>query len=256
MGHSYKIYEEIFMSYAGTNVGYLRMYGNVGDHLIEMATFELFKKYNINATIVNKDDITKIDLPENLKLKTVFIAGGGNLGKTYIENYNLRSNLLNKFSLETIVLPQSLTDSQDDNKYSKVWLRDPISFNSYPNTKSLSHDLAFAVDLTAFKELKPNCKNGFLLREDREKLIDNRKMINLNDPVYLVKDLTSYIKLASTFERIITDRLHFAIIALKLNRKVVLLANSYHKNESVYNHSIKNYYEASFAKNLSEIFEL
>ncbi len=251
-----KNYMQIFEKYSGTKIGYLKLFGNVGDQLIESATFELLKKFEISPIIVNPNNIGEIDKNLLKKLNCVFIAGGGSLGKNYQENYQLRLKLRNLFPQKIIVLPQTLTDQGDEIHYDEVWLREKRSFDGYQGNKFLGHDLAFAIDLSSFYELKANCQNGILLREDREKLIDNRKNFNLNDPIKMAPDLKSYIKLASTFERIITDRLHFAIIAMKLNRKVILLANAYHKNESVFLHSIKDNYPVLFAKSLEEALNL
>jgi exopolysaccharide biosynthesis predicted pyruvyltransferase EpsI len=44
----------------------------------------------------------------------------------------------------------------------------------------------------------------------------------------------AYLRLASRYEVIMTDRLHFAVAGILLDRKVVLLPNSYHKNASMY----------------------
>lgn len=50
----------------------------------------------------------------------------------------------------------------------------------------------------------------------------------------LVSSVTEYMALAGSFRRIITNWLHFGIAALLQGQSLVLKANSYHKNRSIY----------------------
>ena len=43
-----------------------------------------------------------------------------------------------------------------------------------------------------------------------------------------------YLALAARHRRIVTDRLHFAIAGLHAGRDVTLVANDYHKNQSMH----------------------
>lgn len=236
MNFGKQTYEAIFGAYAGQTVGYFRNAGNWGDLLIEKGAMDLFRDFGINVLVINSD-FYNFNLSALSSVKTVFIAGGGSLGTTYIENYKLRTELLKNFKGETIVLPQSMTDDNDTNIYTYAWLREVTSFQKKTGPKGICHDLAFYVNLDTYKEIKPVYHLGVLLREDGE----SQKSIplNLRDPVKLCNSLEDYIQLAARFDTIITDRLHFAIIAAKLGRRVSLVAGNYYKIKGIYEFSMK-----------------
>lgn len=243
-------YAEIFGPYAGKTVGYLRLYGNWGDQLIELGAMQLFKKFKIEVKVLNPQ-LEKIDHSLLTGVKTVFISGGGSLGKKYKPIYEQRRSLCSTFDGEIIVLPQSLTDEDDDNKYTHAWLREETSYNLYKNgPKGLCHDLAFHVNLDSFKTQKSIYKTGILCREDSES--NGSSPLNLGDPVRLSRSLDEYIRLASCFDNILTDRLHFAIIAAKLGKSVSLISGNYHKINGIYNHSMKGFSNVEFFTSTSE----
>lgn len=229
-------YQDIFKDFSGKTVGYLRNMGNWGDHLIEVGAMELFKAFNIKVVMVNPTYVS-LDLMALSHVDTVFISGGGSLGKKYISNYELRTDLLKTFNGKTIILPQSMTDELDENTYTFTWLREVTSFQKKTGMKGICHDLAFFVNLDSYKQIKPKYLTGILLREEAESL--STHPLNLRDPVKLSNSLEDYIRLAANHEHIITDRLHFAIIAAKLGRRVSLVANNYYKIKAIYEFSMK-----------------
>ena len=76
-------------------------------------------------------------------------------------------------------------------------------------------------------------KTGCSLRKDAERGIPRSWFPR--DPVKLCRTPHEYLQLASRYESIVTDRLHFAICGMLLGRQVVLLPNSYHKPQHVRN---------------------
>lgn len=243
-------YQKIFSPYSNKRVGYLRLYGNWGDSLIEKACFELFRDFNIEVRIINPE-IVKID-PKNLDgIDTVLMPGGGSYGFLYKHNYELRTKLCELFNNQIVFLPQSMTDDLDKNPYTKVWLREAQSFEKCSRPKDICHDLAFYLTFDAYKNIKPYFKAGFLCREDEEAA--GKRPFNLGDPVKICRSVDEYIKLAASFEEIITDRIHFAIIAAKLGRKVHLFAGNYYKNKAIYEFSLRVFPNVTFYNSFVEI---
>jgi exopolysaccharide biosynthesis predicted pyruvyltransferase EpsI len=249
MNFGKQTYAAIFSAYTGKTVGYFRSSGNWGDALIEKGALELFRDFGIKIVVINPDFFS-IDLAALSSVTTVFLAGGGSLGTKYLKNHNARTELLKIFKGETIVLPQSMTDENDENLYTYTWLREVSSFQKKTGPKGICHDLAFYVNLDSYREQKAIYHVGVMLREDGE----SQKSIplNLRDPLKLCHSLEEYIQLATRFETVITDRLHFAIIAAKLGRKVSLVAGNYYKIKAIYEFSMKFMQNVTFYETAKE----
>jgi hypothetical protein len=96
----------------------------------------------------------------------------------------------------------------------------------------LAPDLALGIRGTNMV-LPPRASHGVFLRSDIEQLLLPRYP-SLPDPALVCTTPHEYFALASLFEHIFTDRLHFAIAGLIAGRTVTLLPNSYHKNRSMF----------------------
>ena len=73
---------------------------------------------------------------------------------------------------------------------------------------------------------------GILMRRDHER---RGRLLQLSrDPAALCNTPAETLALAARYQRIITDRLHFAIAGLHVGREVTLLPNNYHKNRSMH----------------------
>ena len=89
----------VFEPFRGKRLGYVRPRGNVGDLLIEWATFQLFDVFGIPWKTQNPhepaDDVDEL----------VF-GGGGNMGCLYKDNQQLRRDCL-RLGPPLTILPQS-----------------------------------------------------------------------------------------------------------------------------------------------------
>jgi exopolysaccharide biosynthesis predicted pyruvyltransferase EpsI len=94
----------------------------------------------------------------------------------------------------------------------------------------LSPDLALGLEIDA--PPPPVRDVGIFLRRDYEKKV--RRRLFSRDPVRMCQTPQQYLSLASRYSRIITDRLHFAVCGVLLDRETTLLPNSYHKNRSMH----------------------
>lgn len=209
----------VFEPLQGKRIGYVRSPGNVGDLLIQAAMFQLFAAFGIRWHLA---DVSKPPRADEL----VF-AGGGNMGTLYPKQMARRKQAL-AWGLPLTILPQSFT-SREDLSFKQVWIRERAS-RCYRQDALLAPDLALGLDYDCCTE--PQAALGIFLRRDKEHLGPRPWFIR--DPAKICATPFDYLELAARYERIITDRLHFAICGLIVGRDTTLLANSYHKNASMH----------------------
>jgi exopolysaccharide biosynthesis predicted pyruvyltransferase EpsI len=233
--HSY--FDLIFLPLQSKKVHFLpNTHGNVGDDLINEATYQLFAHYQINLLSFEEAD-------------TVVFCGGANFGMKYFY-INHRKQYYEKMRLSptsktAIILPQSIYQNGIDSAkeevpdlVSKFYVRDKKSHEIMPKT-ILAPDLALGYNYEGIIK-PPTHKQGVFLRTDIEaRFADN--YVNGGDPAKIIpQNVQAYFDLAMDYEHIYTDRLHFAISALILGRKATLLPNIYFKNKMVWETWLKD----------------
>jgi exopolysaccharide biosynthesis predicted pyruvyltransferase EpsI len=211
----------VFEPLRGKRIGFVRPVGNVGDDLIELATRQLFDKFAIDWREATPDDCADCD--------ELAFGGGGNMGRMYEMNWDLRTRCL-ETGLPVTILPQSFT-SAEDREFHRVYVRERESLKLYPSG-ILAPDLALGLEYSTTTQ--PRVQLGVFLRRDGETAQNRWFRWRRKDPVRMCHSVHEYLELAAAHSRIITDRLHFAICGLILGREVALLGNSYHKNRSLY----------------------
>ena len=212
-------FAHVFNPMVGHRVGYVRSLGNVGDDLIELATFQLLDEFGIRWRMQS--------LAEPADADYLLFSGGGNMGFRYANNHQIRSQAL-ALGSPLIILPQSFTD-REDRPFAKVFVRERASLALRPDG-ILAPDLALGLAWPPHP--RPDRDLGIMLRRDRERA--GRRPLWACDPVKRCRTPAEYLGLAARYRRIITDRLHFAIAGLHAGREVTLLANDYHKNRSMH----------------------
>jgi exopolysaccharide biosynthesis predicted pyruvyltransferase EpsI len=211
----------VFEPLAGKRIGYVRPYGNVGDALIEWATRQLFQAFAVDWRFCNPEADGARDFD------ALVFGGGGNMGTRYRDNWELRGKVL-ALGLPVTIFPQSFT-SPEERLYQRVYVRERASAAFCPQA-ILAPDLALGLQCAARRTATRGL--GVFLRRDSERPAGLRWFSR--DPVRLCSTPREYLELAASYERIVTDRLHFAICGLLACRQTTLLANDYHKNESMY----------------------
>lgn len=214
-----RAFAEVFEPLRGKRIGYVRSLGNVGDHLIEWATIQLFAAFGVTWHVQ--------DLEAPLAADELVFAGGGNMGDQYPTNVALREQAL-RFGVPLTILPQSFT-SREDRPFKRVFVRERVSWR-FCEKAYLAPDLALGLSYQT--KTRPLFEEGVFLRRDKERT--GRKRWFVPDPVRLAATPQEYLELAARHERIITDRLHFAISGLIVGRETTLLANAYHKNAAMH----------------------
>lgn len=232
--------------------------GNAGDAFIAYSTFYLFDELGINYEVIQSESISLTD-------ETIFFSGGGNLveGK-YDHLYNKIKRYLD--NNKCILLPHTIFGYQDlireTNNNLTIFCREKVSYElcmlngANKDNLYLSDDMAFYFPDSELSEFRiKGSGRAYCIRTDGE----SSKQIYIKDSnrdisyswngelwsnfllsKYVTFSLASYL---CQFDEIETDRLHIAILAAKLNRKVIFYPNNYYKNRAVYENSIANTYK-------------
>jgi len=214
-------FAHVFEPLRGGRIGFVRPRGNVGDSLIEWGMRQLLEEFGVGWAVFDPEASEPRDFDE------LIFGGGGNMGTRYVDNWNLRGRIL-ELGLPVTILPQSFT-SAEDRPFHRVYVRERASLAFCP-TGILAPDLALGLRPPPVPA--PTRRKGVFLRRDSERLPGPRWF--RRDPVRICKTPLDYLMLAARYERIVTDRLHFAISSLMVGRDTTLIANNYHKNLSMY----------------------
>lgn len=215
------IWEPVFGPWAGRKACLLQQPRNAGDELIRAGTLQLFREFGI------------IDGPYE-EAEVIFFPGGGCLGDIYpFRDYG------NRFAQATdvprVILPHSWNAPDPYDQHADVvWCRDHTSIQIRGGGE-FAHDLALAYrpSLNGHHELG----HGVFFRDGEE--ATTVPPDNFTDPAKDCRSHYDYLRLAGSYQSIETNRLHFAVAAMLMGTRVTLTANSYHKNLSVYNASLR-----------------
>ena len=243
--------------YRGTSVDFYRFPGNYGDSVIWHGTKILLSSLNI------KEQYVDISSPKYNNI--LFIDGGGNFVDYYSD---VRDFLIKKASLydDIIILPHTIFGDRQVKVLNNilgnlvVFCRERVSANFLE--KKLAHGKVYLWHDCAFYNSfqKTSTGKGTLnaFRSDKESILG--KLPELNEDIsysgYTTKPLDDFIDILQKHECVNTDRLHVAIGATLLDKKVKLYSNSYYKNKAVFEYSLKKFPNVSFFDATSTILYL
>jgi asparagine synthase (glutamine-hydrolysing) len=244
---------EFLKRYSNQEVVFCANPGNAGDALIAHTTYQIFEKLGIRVKIIRHTDI--------VSNQTIFYAGGGNLVEGKYKNaYHFINNNFRQ-NREIILLPHTVQGYNElllSAKNLSIFCREKTSYQKlsaigFPSERLfLAHDMAFSLAKTEFQEylLKgEGTANCFRIDQEStrefEILPDNVDIsLSWNGELWhrpdFAKNVThSLACYLSTFETVKTDRLHIAILAGIMKKKVVLYPNNYYKIKAVYDYSMR-----------------
>ena len=240
--------------YKNQPVDFFRFPGNYGDSLIWHGTKVLLNSLNISEHYV------EISSPKYNDV--LFIDGGGNFVDYYSD---VRNFLIKKPSLygEIIILPHTIFGEKQieilNNISSKltVFCREKVSAEFVASNLThgnvyLWHDCAFYNKFPAIPSGE-GALNAF--RSDKESVLGT--LPESNDDIsyngYAQKPLDKLVSTLGRYAQINTDRLHVAICATLLGKRVKLFPNSYYKNKAVFDYSLKRFPNINFVDNTDKI---
>jgi hypothetical protein len=223
-------FTNVFADLLDKRVAFVKLQGNIGDKMNARSTAKLFRHFNINFKTTDIQELSKKDGLD--EYDEIVVSGGGNMGGDFYKNPFATRQALIGLNLPITILPQSFIQNDEDlSPYKKVFVRERESLRLQPGCE-LAPDLALGYR-GKISDAGTEAELGVFLRTDMENMHGNN-IKSLGDPVSLCKSVDEYFRLASKFERVVTDRLHFCIAALLLGRNATLLPNSYFKNHSFY----------------------
>jgi len=236
--------------YKNTNIDFFRFPGNYGDSLIWHGTKILLSSLNISEHYV--------DISSPKYNDVLFIDGGGNLVDYYS---NVRDFLIKKPALydKIVILPHTIFGEKQievlNNISSKltVFCREKVSAKFLED--KLTHGKVYLWHDCVFYNTFPLMPTGKGIlnsfRSDKESILHTlpESNIDLSHNGYATKPLDELISILQEYEQVNTDRLHIAIGATLLGKRVRLFPNSYYKNKAVFDYSLKRFSNVSFVEN-------
>jgi len=241
--------KDFLETYKNQSVDFFRFPGNYGDSLIWHGTKILLSSLNISEHYV--------DISSPNYNNVLFIDGGGNLVDYYhdvIDFLKKKSDLYD----EIIIFPHTISGRKqieilnDISSKLVIFCREKVSakFLEEGLTRGevyLWHDCAFYNKFSAVPSGK-GVLNAF--RSDNESILHALPKSN-NDLSYnghATKPLKELINILQRYEQVNTDRLHIAIGATLLGKRVRLYSNSYYKNKAVFDYSLKKFSNVKFVE--------
>ncbi|GBQ82175.1 hypothetical protein AA13595_0847 [Gluconacetobacter johannae DSM 13595] len=258
-------------AFAAKNAAFYPGYGNLGDALIAVGTFDLFDDLGWTPSIVRGRQGDVFEGHSHI----VFGGGGGwvrGLWETYAEAVlqHLRKggeilflpSSFSGFGSEFVPFSDQVTIFCRERRSVDLLLEQGVP----PERIFLSHDMAFYTRDTHFADLdrvgQYPCLN--ILRADEESTRRTRPRDSVDLPLlfndiqwdsleHCLPPLRSVAGLLTQFASVRTDRLHMTILACLLGRTVEMEGNSYFKNRAVFDYSICRFPQASFRDREREI---
>lgn len=250
-------FSHLFSEYAGCIANIAYPFGNAGDWLIWEGMVQLMKKFDISILNTFPADPPRLREENIIKSDITFWSGGGNMGDFYKSiSHNpqrlrrLTKILCDKNKKNMVILPQTWT-SKDDDTFFKMYRRENSSLFFEPKS-IFCHDLALGFEPDQIIESlikRPVISEiGYFFRDDIEKnvKIKTENLLLEEDPVLNCDSFYHYFEKASRYKIIHTNRLHFAVCGLFLEREVYLYNNLYFKNKAVFEASLSRFPNSHF----------
>jgi exopolysaccharide biosynthesis predicted pyruvyltransferase EpsI len=249
----------LFKEYSNKNIIFIQPKGNWGDVLIFKGAEKLADLANVQYKSISCEEFKDTSFTED---HILYIFGNGGFNDIWDgEHINAFSKAVSTHPGVVILGPTTFFDDSDflqkkvleifkNIKAKKIYMfsRGIQSYKSLENKLpkevvfELEHDTALNIERI---DLPPTRIQGkgklYAIRNDKEatKIIRFNPFILWMDPVLFSKSFEEWFYIHDGVEEIITNRLHSAILGTILNKKVTLLANSYHKNSGLWEFSLK-----------------
>lgn len=220
-------FEPIFGELKGLRIGIVDGVGNVGDDLLYLATRQLCDEFDIDHFTVNplaEDPIPKCD--------KLLLFAGGNVG--YPKCAAIRRKAYES-GTPCWMLPQSVF-RKEELPFERLFFRESKS-RDIIGKGEIVPDLALGFDFPEIECEKSG--DGRFLRATKESVFIYIPREQRKDPASFCHTPIQYWEYAAKYDRITTDRLHFAICGIAMKSKVTLLPIYYHKNKTMFDEYLK-----------------
>lgn len=213
---------------------YMANPGNLGDALIREGTLHYFSEHGIYCEEVRK--------PPKKKIGTFIYGGGG----AWCRNWN-NSHYVNAAASkaeQVIVLPSTYAISSGLFRLPHVhfFARDKYESLKYCPEAQYHQDMAFHL----FETMKPVQGDGigYFMRTDKESSRSFRipqGNIDISRWGQTYGNTKPFIEEINKVREVHTDRLHVAIVACMLEKKIFFYEGNYFKNKAVYLSRMKDF---------------
>lgn len=239
--------EETLREFAdGERFIYIPNPGNWGDGLIRYATEQFFRRNGFDYIQVNVLDdnlIIEGDLEEIVSAKNINLVYGG--GGGFYRRYRMRKTFptLIERTHRVLVLPNTFAIPAQKLGFRKkdiLFRRDHAESRENASSAIFCHDMAFS--LGKIFPATQGSGTGFFFRQDAEgvkglSIPEGNRDISSEGKHY--SKMAAFLEAISKFDTIHTNRLHVGIAAAMMWRRVHFYANSYFKNQAVYEASLR-----------------
>ncbi|MDD5469618.1 MAG: polysaccharide pyruvyl transferase family protein [Candidatus Peribacteraceae bacterium] len=240
--------------FAGETVDFYIVQGNTGDALILAAAKELLAQKGVRGKFIPPRRRTHMIQLLTTSLRRLLprkrcacISGSGNLIDLYWHCNHLLQILPSLYE-QVILLPSTITGIKQEALLKKlpenvtIFCRERISAAfvarhwQFANTNAyLCHDLAFSFDYAPWQQQGKGILHAFREDSERTTIVLPEDNIDLSK----VGSLQQFLAEIARHETVETNRLHVAIAAAKLGKKVHFYPGSYWKNQAVYEYSMR-----------------
>ena len=245
---------QLLETYTGRTVHVLINPGNAGDGLIHAGGRQLFTRLGIR--------LREFVYPVEASGDTLFIYGNGQFFGIYGKCAKSCLYYYDKYE-KVIILPTTFDPGFEAGinllstlpPHAVVFCREKTSYETAlacTNSKEsihLDHDLAFSFDFQPWRRKKGS---GVLscFRTDSESALGSQKIPSIDVSRYGGRnDEWPLLYTISHFQEVHTDRTHVGIAAAMMGKRTFLYDNSYHKNCSIYEHSMRDLENVTFMGN-------
>ena len=220
--------------------------GNWGDGLIRYATERFFRQNGfryVGIPVARAVSLSVDELREassSAKVRMVYSGGGAFLNKYHMHR---RIPALIERSERMLVLPHTFAVPRRKLGFRRsdiLFRRDESGSKEFAPRSLFCHDMALSLGRIACQGGGSGA--GFFFRRDVEK-VEGMALPPGNRDISAEgterTPMAAFLDAIARFETIHTNRLHVSIAAAMMGRRVHLYANSYFKNRSIYEASLK-----------------
>lgn len=240
----------ILVTSQGASIIYVPNGGNWGDAVIRESTLKFFQDFAIHyhelpfINIFWRTYIQSSIMKDYLADKVLVFGGGGAWYPVYSSGYHFVLSF-HRFFKHTVILPSTLMLSIDSSDIT-LYCRDQYESRQSCPQAIFCHDMAFYMKNKLGPISVADKQNGYFFRTDKESSGKMGLPIDNLDISLLGNEMTPidpFINKINEYDNIYTDRLHVAIVACLLSKKVYFYKGKYFKNEVVFKSSMENHFK-------------
>jgi exopolysaccharide biosynthesis predicted pyruvyltransferase EpsI len=251
---------DLFQRFSDRDMFFIEPGGNFGDHLIYKGAYKLAKVAGLRYDILTFAEFEQRRFgPHDI----LYIHGGGGFVPWWSgKPMRMLKKLADEFTGTLIIGP---TTFSQDGEYIKAVLKDCIGQNHFkelfmftrdevslgiiqkylPCQAQIACDHDTALNLVAADLLKGQAPvlgkyTLYAIRQDKERPADQPyNYFSWLDPIDVASSFEEWLNFHRRARKIITNRTHSTIVGTILGIPTVMLPNSYHKNRSVWEFSLR-----------------